>query len=176
MVIKGVLDALAGSEPLMTAAEMRRTLADLEKKAVAARERERDALAQKNLEESRAFLARNGSKEGVRTLPSGLQYRIVTAGTGRTPKATDTVTVHYRGTLIDGTEFDSSFGRGEPATLRADGVIAGWKEALPLMKEGARWQLFVPPELGYGAAGTGHIGPNSALIFEIELISVEPAE
>jgi FKBP-type peptidyl-prolyl cis-trans isomerase FklB len=176
MVIQGVLDALAGAEPRMTASEMRSTLADLQGQAAAARQRQRDELARRNLEDGRAFLAENERKEGVRTLPSGLQYRVITAGSGSTPNAHDTVTVHYRGTLIDGSEFDSSHARGRPATLRADGVIAGWKEALALMREGARWELFVPPELGYGATGKGRIGPNSTLVFEIELLSVEPAE
>jgi FKBP-type peptidyl-prolyl cis-trans isomerase FklB len=176
MVIQGVLDALAGSEALMTAEEMRLSLAELQKKAVAAQQKRQEELAQENLEKGKAFLAENAEREGVIKLPSGLQYRIITEGSGRTPEATDTVTVHYRGTLIDGSEFDSSYSRGEPASFQADAVIAGWKEALQLMRQGAKWQLFVPPELGYGAAGTGPIGPNSTLIFEVELISIEEPE
>jgi FKBP-type peptidyl-prolyl cis-trans isomerase FklB len=110
----------------------------------------------------------------VKTLPSGLQYRELTAGTGKTPKATDTVTVNYRGTLIEGKEFDSSYKRGTPATFPVSGVIAGWTEALQLMREGAKWQLFIPSNLAYGERGAGgDIGPNATLIFEVELISVK---
>jgi FKBP-type peptidyl-prolyl cis-trans isomerase FklB len=172
MVVRGVLDALAGSESLMTADEMRQSLVEVQREAEAARRREQERLAAENLAAGRAFLEKNGEQQGVRTLPSGLQYRVITPGTGPTPRAEDTVTVHYRGTLIDGSEFDSSYGRGEPATFRAEEVIAGWKEALPLMSEGARWELFVPPELAYGEAGTGRVGPNSTLVFEVELLSV----
>jgi FKBP-type peptidyl-prolyl cis-trans isomerase FklB len=115
----------------------------------------------------------NQKKEGIKTLPSGLQYKILTEGSGKTPKAEDTVTVHYKGTLIGGAEFDSSYKRGQPATFQVKGVIKGWTEALQLMKEGAKWQLFIPPELGYGERGAGPISPNSTLIFEVELISVK---
>lgn len=106
-------------------------------------------------------------------LPSGLQYKVITEGKGESPKATDTVTVNYKGTLIDGTEFDSSYKRGEPATFPVNGVIKGWTEALQLMKEGAKWQLFIPANLAYGERGGGPIGPNSVLIFEVELISIK---
>ena len=107
-------------------------------------------------------------------MPSGLQYKEITPGKGKSPKTTDTVTTHYKGTLIDGTEFDSSYKRGQPATFPVSGVISGWTEALQLMKEGAKWQLFVPPNLAYGEKGAGHvIGPNATLIFEVELISVK---
>ena len=110
-------------------------------------------------------------------MPSGLQYRIVAEGSGKTPKSADTVTVHYRGTLIDGTEFDSSYSRGKPATFGVNRVIAGWTEALQLMKEGARWQLFIPPDLAYGEKGAGSkIPPNSSLIFDVELLSVQPSK
>ncbi len=113
--------------------------------------------------------------KGLPTLPSGLQYKVLQEGSGATPKAKDTVTVHYRGSLIDGSEFDSSYRRGKPATFRADRVIAGWKEALQLMKAGAKWQLFIPGPLAYGERGTGSKIPlNSTLIFEVELISIEP--
>jgi FKBP-type peptidyl-prolyl cis-trans isomerase FklB len=113
-------------------------------------------------------------KEGVKTLPTGLQYKVITEGSGKSPKASDTVTVNYRGTTIDGKEFDSSYKRGQPASFTVNGVIAGWTEALQLMKEGAKWQLFIPSGLAYGERGAGNvIGPNAALIFEVELISVK---
>jgi len=124
--------------------------------------------------EGEKFLAENAKKEGVKTLPSGLQYKVILPGSGKTPKATDSVTTHYRGTLVDGTEFDSSYKRGEPATFPVSGVIAGWTEALQLMKEGAKWQLVLPPSLAYGERGVGRdIGPNATLIFEVELIKVQ---
>jgi len=129
--------------------------------------------APKNLKEGEAFLVENAKKEGVVTLESGLQYQVITPGTGNAPKATDKVTTHYRGTLIDGTEFDSSYKRGQPATFPVKGVIAGWTEALQLMKVGAKWQLFIPANLAYGKRGAGgKIGPNATLIFDIELISI----
>lgn len=174
LLVKGIQDALAGTEPLLTPQEMRTTLVDLKKKITAAQKEKNKLLADKNLASGKAFLAENGKKEGVKTLPSGMQYKVIQEGSGEMPAASDTVTVHYRGTLIDGAEFDSSYKRDKPATFRADRVIAGWKEALQLMKEGAKWQLFIPPDLAYGKRGAGaKIGPNSALIFEVELISVE---
>jgi FKBP-type peptidyl-prolyl cis-trans isomerase FklB len=117
---------------------------------MAARQKEFKEKAEKNLAESKAFLEENKKKEGIKTLPSGLQYKVLTEGSGKTPKVTDTVTVHYRGTLINGTEFDSSYKRGQPATIQVKAAIRGWTEALQLMKEGSKWQLFVPPELAYG--------------------------
>jgi len=131
-------------------------------------------MSEKQKQRGEAFLAENKKKEGVKTLPSGLQYKVVKAGSGKKPKLDDTVTVQYRGTLIDGTEFDSSFRRGQPATFPVSGVIPGWTEALPLMEEGAKWQLFIPPKLAYGERGAGGlIGPNATLIFEVELISIQ---
>ena len=119
------------------------------------------------------FLAQNAEKEGVIVRPSGLQYKVIREGTGATPGIRDRVTVNYRGTLIDGTEFDSSYQRGEPATFRVNRVIKGWTEALTLMQEGAKWELFIPPELAYGEQGTGQlIGPYETLIFEVELLKV----
>jgi len=172
VLLKGVQDAMKANEPLLTRQEMRNILSDLQKKIIKAQEQKTKAEAERNLAEGNTFLAKNRTQQGVKVLPSGLQYRVIKEGSGKTPKADDTVTVHYRGTLINGTEFDSSFNQGKPATFRADHVIAGWKEALPLMKEGSKWQLFVPPQLGYGVRRVGSIGPNSTLIFEIELISV----
>ena len=176
LVSKGIQDAVKGTEPLMTADEMRQVLLELRKKAAADDRKERDEIARKRLEEGEAFLAGNGKKEGVVTLPGGLQYQVITEGTGRSPAGNDNVTVHYRGTLIDGTEFDSSYKRGSPSTFRLDRVIPGWTQALTRMKEGGKWKLFVPAKLGYGKRGAGpRIPPNSALIFEVELVSVQPA-
>jgi FKBP-type peptidyl-prolyl cis-trans isomerase FklB len=173
LVVKGIQDALAGNKPLMTPEEMRKTLVDLKKKIVADRRKQHREQAEKNLAEGKAFLAENAKKKGVKTLPSGLQYKVIKKGTGTSPKKTDSVTVHYRGTLVDGTEFDSSYKRGKPATFRVDGVIAGWTEALQLMKPGAKWQLFIPANLAYGERGArSRIEPNSALIFEVELTKV----
>jgi FKBP-type peptidyl-prolyl cis-trans isomerase len=173
LLVKGIQDAMSGTTPRMPPQEMRKTLVDLKKKVEADERKERKEKAAKTLSDGEAFLAANGMKEGVVTLPSGLQYKVIAEGTGRSPGAADNVTVHYRGTLVDGTEFDSSYKRDKPATFRVDRVIPGWKEALPKMKEGAKWQLFVPSKLGYGDRGSGpKIPPNSTLVFEVELISV----
>ena len=128
---------------------------------------------EKNLKEGKAFLEKNSKKKGVITTKSGLQYKIIKSGKGATPKPGDTVTTHYRGTLINGTEFDSSYKRGKPASFPVNGVIKGWTEALQLMQVGDKWELYIPAELAYGANGPSPvIGPNSALIFEIELIKI----
>lgn len=168
MVVRGVRDALAGAEPAVPPEEMRAALTEVRRQAAtAAREQ-----ARSNLEAGRSFLARNRGREGVIALASGLQYEILEAGSGPHPDPTSRVTVHYRGTLLDGTEFDSSYGRGEPAIFGLDHVIAGWREALPLMPEGAKWKLFVPPDLAYGERGAGpRIPPNATLVFEVELVS-----
>ena len=177
MLVKGIQDAVSGTEPLMTTEEMRATMVELRNKIIAAQQEEMKKKSQKNLEEGKAFLAENAKKDGVTTLPSGLQYKVIKEGTGKTPKANDSVTVQYRGTLIDGTEFDSSFKRNKPASFPVNRVIRGWTEALQMMNEGAKWQLFIPPDLAYGERGAGAlIGPNSTLIFEVELLSVEPAK
>jgi FKBP-type peptidyl-prolyl cis-trans isomerase FklB len=178
LVVKGVLDAVEGSEPLMTPAEMRLPLAELQRKAAAAERRQLEERARNNLAAGKAFLAENGKRAGVTTLPSGLQYEVLAVGEeGDAPKATDTVTVHYRGTLIDGSEFDSSYRKNQPATFPLDRVIRGWTEGLQLMRPGAKYRLFVPPELAYGERGAGaRIGPNATLVFEVELLSVQPAE
>lgn len=174
MFLKGMKDAVSGNKLLLTDEEMKDTMTAFQKEMAAKQAEKRKALGEKNRKEGEAFLAANKSKEGVKTLPSGLQYKVITEGTGKTPRATDTVVTNYRGTLIDGTEFDSSYQRKSPATFRVNGVIKGWTEALQLMKEGAKWQLFVPPELAYGERGAGpKIGPNAVLIFELELISVK---
>jgi FKBP-type peptidyl-prolyl cis-trans isomerase len=160
---RGIKDGLSGGKSLLTEQEIRETMTIFKKEMIA-----------KQDEISKKFLAENKKKEGVKSLPSGLQYKVIKAGTGKKPKLTDTVTVHYRGTLIDGTEFDSSYSRGQPATFPVNGVIPGWTEALQLMQEGAKWQLFVPSNLAYGERGAGRqIGPNATLIFEVELISIQ---
>jgi len=170
MVIKGIQDALSGAEPLMTPDEMRATMSDLGKRIADQRNREKQLAKTRAEKENTDFLIANAKKDGVVTTSSGLQYKILQAGTGRTPKATDTVTVNYRGTLINGKEFDSSYRRGKPATFRVDGVIAGWTEALQMMKEGAKWQLFIPQELAYGERGQLR---DKTLIFDVELLSVD---
>jgi FKBP-type peptidyl-prolyl cis-trans isomerase len=130
-------------------------------------------MAESPKETGAKFLKENAQKEGVKTLPSGLQYKVIHEGSGKTPKATDTVTVHYRGTLINGKEFDSSYSRGQPAEFPVNRVIAGWTEALQLMKEGSKWMLYIPSNLAYGSRGAGgDIGPDETLIFEVELLKV----
>jgi len=170
----GVRDSLGGKDSLMSQEEIRATISDLQKRIAAVRQKELKEKAEKNLAESKAFLEENKKKEGIKTLPSGLQYKVLAEGSGKVPKADDTVTVHYRGTLVNGTESDSSYKRGQPSTFKVSGVIRGWSEALQLMKEGSKWQLFIPPDLAYGERAAGaQIPPNSALIFEVELISVK---
>jgi FKBP-type peptidyl-prolyl cis-trans isomerase FklB len=170
----GIRDALGGKDSLMSQEEIRATIEELQKRVMAARQKELKEKAEKNLAESKAFLEGNKGKEGIKTLPSGLQYKVLVEGSGKTPKSTDTVTVHYQGTLINGSEFDSSYKKGQPSRFQVNSVIRGWSEALQLMKGGSRWQLFIPPELAYGERAVGgQIPPNSTLIFEVELISVK---
>jgi len=175
ILARGIRDSMSGQKPLMTDQEMRDTIAAFQKEMMAKQQEQTKQMGEKNKKQGEAFLAENKKKEGVKTLPSGLQYKVITAGKGKKPKATDTVTTHYRGTLIDGTEFDSSISRGKPASFPVNGVIPGWTEALQLMEEGAKWQLFIPSNLAYGERGTpgGPIGPNATLIFDIELISIQ---
>ena len=164
----GVEDQLSGGDSQISEADANAALQAL----VASRQSVRDAQAQENVTVGKEFLAENGAREGVITLPSGLQYEILTDAEGPKPRATDRVTTHYRGTLIDGTVFDSSYDRGQPATFPLNGVIAGWTEALQLMSEGAKWRLFIPPELAYGERAQGPIPANSTLIFDVELIEI----
>ena len=174
IMAQGVKDGLSGVKALLSEQEVRDTLAAFQREMMAKQAELAKKLGEKNKREGEAFLAENQKKEGVKTLPSGLQYKVIRAGTGKKPQITDTVTAHYRGTLIDGTEFDSSYSRGKPEKLPVTGVIGGWTEALQLMEEGAKWQLFVPANLAYGERGAGRdIGPNATLIFEVELISVQ---
>jgi FKBP-type peptidyl-prolyl cis-trans isomerase FklB len=172
--LKGASDVLNKKKLLLTDQELRDILTGLQKDMMAKQEERMKTMGEKNKKDGAAFLAENKKKEGVKTLPSGLQYKVIKEGTGKVPKATDTVTTNYRGTLIDGTEFDSSYKRGQPATFPVNGVIKGWTEALQLMKTGSKWQLFVPSDLAYGDKGAGpQIGPNAVLIFEVELLSVQ---
>jgi FKBP-type peptidyl-prolyl cis-trans isomerase FklB len=172
VMMRGLKDGLSGGPTLLTEPEMRAVMTAFQQEMAIKEMGRREAAAERNKKEGDAFLAENKTREGVKTLPSGLQYKVLKEGTGKSPKATDTVVVHYRGTLLSGMDFDSSYLRNEPANIQVDSVIKGWKEALPLMKEGAKWQLVIPPELAYGENGAGPIGPNSVLLFEVELISV----
>jgi FKBP-type peptidyl-prolyl cis-trans isomerase len=174
LLVKGLKDNLSDGKTLLSEEEYRATLTALQKEMMEKQAEASKALAEKNKKDGAAFLSENGKKEGVVTLPSGLQYKVIKSGTGKSPKPVDTVETHYRGTLIDGTEFDSSYKRGQTATFPVDGVIPGWTEALQKMKEGDKWQLFVPSNLAYGERGAGRdIGPNATLIFEVELIAVK---
>lgn len=173
-VSRGFADAFSGGTTLLTEDEMRAVLTSAQEEYKKKQAAERAEKAQAALKEGEAFLAANKSKEGVITLPGGLQYKVLKAGTGEKPDANDTVVCNYRGTLIDGTEFDSSVKHNGPATFPLRGVITGWKEALHLMPVGSKWQLFVPSYLAYGENGAGQlIPPNSTLIFEVELLSIQ---
>jgi FKBP-type peptidyl-prolyl cis-trans isomerase FklB len=173
-LVAGIRDALEGGQPRLPEEEQRATLVELKRRIVATEQASRQAQGEKNLAAARAFLERNRTREGVTTLPSGLQYKVLKEGTGPKPSTTDVVTVHYRGTLLDGTEFDSSYGRNQPATFPLNRVIKGWTEALQLMGRGAKWELYIPPELAYGERGAGAmIPPQSALVFEVELLDVK---
>ncbi|MBJ6118010.1 FKBP-type peptidyl-prolyl cis-trans isomerase [Pontibacter sp. BT310] len=167
--IKGMKEAIEGKPSALSQAEVQEAMMQLQQEMGA----KQGAAGEENQKAGEAFLAENKNKEGVKTLPSGLQYEVLNEGTGKSPSASDKVTTHYHGTLIDGTVFDSSYERGQPATFPVNGVIAGWTEALQLMKEGAKWRLYIPSALAYGSQGAGDvIGPNAALIFDVELISV----
>jgi FKBP-type peptidyl-prolyl cis-trans isomerase len=164
----GIDDQLGGGESQISDAEANTALQAL----VATRQAAEEQKASENINVGKDFLAENGKREGVITLPSGMQYEVLTAAEGEKPSASDRVTTHYRGTLIDGTQFDSSYDRGQPATFPLNGVIAGWTEALQLMSPGAKWRLFIPPELAYGERAQGPIPANSTLIFDVELVEI----
>jgi FKBP-type peptidyl-prolyl cis-trans isomerase FklB len=173
----GIADALAKKDPALTPEQMQAVVQKIqgmlnERQGAMMAERNREVAA--NLEKSTLYLQENGKKEGIKTLASGLQYKVLTAGTGKSPTAEDVVQVHYTGTLIDGTKFDSSVDRGEPAEFSVGQVIPGWRQALQEMKEGDKWMLYIPPQLAYGERGApgGAIGPNEALIFDVELIKI----
>jgi FKBP-type peptidyl-prolyl cis-trans isomerase len=176
LIQRGIKDALAGGKLALTDDEMKAALtslsADLKKKADA----EIAAAGEANKKEGDAFLAANKTKEGVQSLPDGLQYKILTPGNGPKPTASDTVVCNYKGTLINGTEFDSSYKRGQPVTFPVGQVIKGWTEVLQLMPAGSKWEVYIPSDLAYGPQGPGRgpIGPNQTLIFEIELVSIQP--
>lgn len=173
-VLQGLRDAISGAKPALTDDEMKAAFQALEQEIAAAQETRNKDLIKKNTEEGAAFLAANKKKPGIKSTASGLQYKVLKEGTGAVPKKTDTVSTHYSGKLLDGTEFDSSYSRNEPATFPVTGVIPGWTEALQLMKVGSKWQLFIPAELAYKDQGAGaEIGPNATLVFEIELLGVE---
>lgn len=172
-VAAGLTAALKGGDTLLTVEEMGQILVEYQQKQQMKQMEEMAAEAEKNTKAAEAYLADNAKAEGVVTLDSGLQYKVLTKGEGATPTAESSVQVHYKGTLIDGTEFDSSYKRGEPASFPVGGVIAGWTEALQLMKEGDKWQLVIPPSLAYGERGAPPvIPPNAALVFEVELLKV----
>lgn len=174
IVSQGLKDAMSGTASKISEADAQQAMGKLRSEVMAKKQAEATQAGEANKKAGDQFLAANKAKEGVVTLPSGLQYKILTAGAGPKPKATDTVEVNYRGTLIDGPEFDSSYKRGKPETLGVSQVIKGWTEALQLMPLGSKWQLVIPPDLAYGANGAGGvIGPNSTLIFDIELLSIK---
>lgn len=174
LVAQGIQDAVSGNPPLLTDQQLQEAITEFQKEMMAKQEAKQKEAGEKNLQAGQAFLEENAKKEGVVTLPSGLQYQVDQEGTGPRPKAGDAVKVHYEGKLVDGTVFDSSLKRGEPATFPVTGVIPGWTEALQLMKQGAKWTVFIPASLAYGERGAGPIGPNSTLIFEVELLEVIP--
>jgi FKBP-type peptidyl-prolyl cis-trans isomerase FklB len=175
ILLHAIKDVLGGSKLLLTDQEVQATLTTLQADLRKKQELQQQQLAETNKKEGDAFLATNKLKEGVVTLPSGLQYKVLQEGTGPKPAATDNVTVNYRGTLLNGTEFDSSYKRGQPATFQVGQIIKGWTEALQLMPVGSKWQLFIPPDLAYGPRQAGPaIGPNSTLVFEVELVSIQP--
>jgi FKBP-type peptidyl-prolyl cis-trans isomerase FklB len=176
ILLRGLRDGLAGGKPLLTDDEARAAMVTLQSDMRKKQEAKMLVQGEANKKEGEAFLAENKTKDGIVTLPSGLQYKILKEGTGAKPAATDTVVCNYKGTLLDSTEFDSSYKRGQPATFPVSGVIKGWTEALQLMPVGSKWQLFIPSELAYGARGGpgGGIGPNATLLFEVELMSIQP--
>jgi FKBP-type peptidyl-prolyl cis-trans isomerase len=174
LVAQGLKDSTGGGKTRLTEEEEKAVLKEVQTEVQKQQQEKTKEAADKNKTEGEAFLAANKSKEGVVTLPSGLQYKILTTGTGPKPTASDSVVCNYRGTLINGTEFDSSAKHGQPATFPVSGVIKGWTEALQLMPVGSKWQLFIPSNLAYGERGAGaQIGPNAALIFEVELLSIQ---
>lgn len=174
IVASAIKDILDSNKTLLTDEEAQKVWMAYQQQLMAKNEEKMKTLGEKNKIESEAFLDANSKKEDVITLPSGLQYKVIQMGTGKKPKETDKVKVHYQGTLVNGTEFDNSYKRGEPASFNVNGVIKGWVEALQLMPVGSKWQLFIPPALAYGERGAGStIPPSSALIFEVELLSIE---
>jgi FKBP-type peptidyl-prolyl cis-trans isomerase FklB len=173
LLARGIKDTVSGGTTLLTQPEMREVMTEFQKNLMAKREQIREATAVKNKAEGDAFLATNKNNTGIITLPDGLQYEVITAGNGEQPRPDDIVSVNYRGTLLDGTEFDSSFKRGQPAKFPVGNVIPGWSEALQKMNIGSKWRLFIPAQLAYGEQGRPGIPPNSVLTFEVELLGAE---
>lgn len=172
--IQGMNDSLKGRKSMLDADETNQIKQEFSRQVQQSRQTQMSALSEKNRAAGSAFLAANKNKEGMVTTTSGLQYKVLKKGDGPKPQNNDKVTVHYRGTLLDGTEFDSSYKRGKPATFQVNGVIRGWTEALHLMNVGSKYQLFIPSDLAYGTRGAGRkIGPNSTLIFDVELLGIE---
>ncbi|RCK73567.1 MAG: FKBP-type peptidyl-prolyl cis-trans isomerase FkpA precursor [Ignavibacteriae bacterium] len=173
VLAQGIKDILDSNQTLLTEEQAQEVISALQQELMAKHQEMVEMQKEKNKKAGDEFLAENKKKAGVMTLPSGLQYKVLKMGTGAKPKATDKVTVHYKGTLIDGTEFDNSYTRGEPATFAVNQVIKGWTEALQLMPVGSKWIIYLPPDLAYGEQGAGQvIEPNSTLIFEVELIKI----
>lgn len=177
MLMKGLKDGLSGAKPLMTEEQVKETMTALQKEMMDKQAAANKEAGEKNEQAGKKFLEENKKKEGVKTTASGLQYKVLKEGTGESPKETDMVITNYKGTTLDGTEFDSSYKRGEPATFPVNRVIKGWTEALLMMKPGAKYQLFIPSNLAYGERAVGKdIGPNSTLLFDVELIGIKPPD
>jgi len=177
LLTQGLRDAISGAKGMLTDEEMQATMQEFQQKVMAQQEAKQKVLGEKNKAEGDAFLAKNKARAGVKTTASGLQYEVLKEGTGPTPKPTDTVTVNYVGTLVDGTKFDSSYDRNQPATFVLNQVIPGWTEGVQLMKVGSKYKFYIPPALGYGEKGAGGvIGPNAPLVFEVELVSIGQPE
>lgn len=174
--IAGIRDGLEGNDPKLSEDEIRTVLEGFQQKQQQKQMQDTKATADDNLKAATEFLETNAEREGVKTTDSGLQYEVISEGTGKSPSASDMVKVHYTGTLVDGTVFDSSRERGEPVTFKLSDVIPGWTEGLQLMKEGGRMKLYLPPNLAYGPGGNRSIGPNEALIFDVELMEVNPQQ
>ena len=176
ILVQGLRDSQKADKPLLSTEEIQKVMTQFQQDMMKAEQEKRMAQGQGNKAKEEAFLKENVQKPGIKVTASGLQYKVISEGTGPQPKASDTVKVHYRGTLLDGTEFDSSYKRNEPAVFPLNGVIKGWTEALQLMKVGSKWQVFLPSTLAYGERGAGQIiGPNATLIFEVELLAIEKA-
>src|SRR5436190_11598741 len=176
-LMKGLKDGLSGGKSLLTDEQIKETMTALQKEMMEKQAAASKEAAEKNATAGEKFLAENKKKEGVKTTASGLQYKVIKEGTGTPPKETDTVVTNYKGTTLDGTEFDSSYKRNEPATFPVNRVIKGWTEALLMMKPGSKYQLFIPANLAYGERAVGKdIGPNSTLLFEVELIGIKPPD
>lgn len=176
ILIQGLRDAQGSGQPLLGKDEIQKVMTQFQQDMMKAEQEKKMGQALVNKAKEAAFLAENAKKPGIKVTASGLQYMVISTGTGPLPKVTDTVKVHYRGTLLDGTEFDSSYKRNQPAVFPLNGVIKGWTEALQLMKVGSKWQVFLPSSLAYGEQGAGQvIGPNATLVFDVELLGIEKA-